>query len=108
MLGVLPLSTLPLSDITLSESVVVSATGLEAVASVGNVGNAFGVRIPVTGMAAAVELGSVVVEGDANIVITVDDLTASALTSGVLVWSVIDTTQNANWTRIDDFDPCSC
>jgi hypothetical protein len=105
MLGISPISSAAISSLA-NTNVTLPVTGLGATASVGSVGLGFSLVVNVTGLEAVVSLGNITVIGTA--IVLVDGLEAQALTNGALVWSEISVTQNANWTRIDDFDPCSC
>ena len=81
--------------------VTVTLTGVAATASVGSVTVAEGAGALVTGASGTSAVGTVTVSegGGASVEVTgVEATTPEA--PGVLIWTVVDTSQTPNWTEI--------
>lgn len=89
-----------LGEVSLVTNNAVSVTGVNATASLGSVTANGKANAEPAGLSATVSLGTVTVSAIANITINTSGLVMTCRTSTPLVWGIIDTTQNPNWTPI--------
>jgi len=85
-----------IGSVSVFSSVTLLPTGVSAASAIGSITAVTNSNLSVTGVSATSGIGSVQI----NFAFTVDGVSAASTVSQATVWSVIDTSQTPDWTKI--------